>query len=344
MIRTSIKQTLRFDWRLTNELKAMRLWVLKHGIRMMCGSSVTIDPAAFADFPLVNAGLRLALLRSLRFFGIREIVSRSGLGYPFLCRIGDLSEHPFYHRNAYQKELELCAAWLRETGATCVYDIGANDGFFSCQLAQMAGSEPLKIYSFEPVPTTFAGLVASVQKLGMQGKVYPISAAVTDHLGPIQMTYSPRNSLCAQVTPKGLNGRVGDTLAYAVGLTLDKFAAFSGSMPSLLKIDVEGSEPAVLRGAHSLLSRAARPALLFEYNPLTLAECGESSESLAQLLTGYTLHYVDDLETQKLPFGAAIGALSDIHWICNIFAVPADGDAALRWHTALAAALSRVNV
>lgn len=322
---------------------AARTWLIARGIQIMCGSSAIIDPAGLADIPLISAGLRLAWLRCLRFVGIRQIVSKSGLGYPFVCRIGDLSEHPFYHRRAYQKELELCAAWLRQDGKEAiVYDVGANDGFFSCQLAQMLGRERARLYAFEPVPSTFAGLVTSVQRLHLQKSVYPVSAAVMDHLGPTRISYSDQNSLCAQVTPDGLNNRIGDTLAHAAGMTLDKFHSFIGVLPGLLKIDVEGSEPSVLRGAQALLSRQDRPALLFEYNPLTLAERGETPSAFPELLPGYRLHYVDDLERQKFPFGSPVRDLADIHWICNLFAVPLGAEPESRFAAALAKARSRI--
>jgi FkbM family methyltransferase len=324
---------------------AVRAWLIERGIRAMVGSSASIDPAGISDIPLISASLRVVLLRGLQAVGIRQFVSNSGLGHPFVCHIGDLAEHPFYHRRAYQKELELCAAWLRqERGEAFVYDVGANDGFFACQLAQMLANQSARIYAFEPVPTTFAGLVSSVQWLDLQERVYPFPAAVSDHPGPTRISYSRRNSLCAQVTPNGLNSRIGDTLAHAVGITLDEFHSLSGAFPALVKIDVEGSEPAVLRGAQALLSRPDRPALHLEYNPVTLAESGESLAALAELLADYKLHYVDDLQGQTFPFGCPIGELRDIHWICNLFAVPLGENTESRWASALADAQRRIAV
>jgi len=40
-----------------------------------------------------------------------------------------------------------------------------------------------------------------------------------------------------------------------------------------------------------------------EFNPITLAECGEDVDTLAANLTGHILYYVDDLRAQMLPFG-----------------------------------------
>ena len=72
------------------------------------------------------------------------------------------------------------------------------------------------------------------------------------------------------------------------------------------------------------------PAILFEFNPITLAQCGEDVDTLAANLTGHILYYVDDLRAQMLPFGEMVENLRKISWICNLFAVPR-ADAAVRW-------------
>jgi hypothetical protein len=104
--------------------------------------------------------------------------------------------------------------------------------------------------------------------------------------------------------------------------SLDAFVAEAGTTPHLLKIDIEGSEVAALRGAQALLSGEDRPSILLEFNPVTLREHGNSPQELGKLLSGYELYYVDDLQAQMLPFGSSIPDLGRINWICNIFAAP----------------------
>ena len=142
-----------------------------------------------------------------------------------------------------------------------------------------------------------------------------------------------RNSLQAQVTPH-LNRRAGNRWTLADAISLDMFRALVGSRPSLVKIDAEGSEPAVLRGAAQLLASSEPPAILFEFNPITLAECEENIDTLGASLTGHILYYVDDLRGQMLPFGEMVENLRKISWICNLFAVPR-ADAAIRCWTAV---------
>jgi FkbM family methyltransferase len=322
-----------------------KTWIIERGGRVLLGSAGDLDPAGFAEIPLISVGLRFAWLRSLKAIGIRQIVSKSGLGHPFVCQIGDLAEHPFYIRDAYRKELELCAAWLRqERKEAVVYDVGANSGFYSCQLAQMLADQPVRIYAFEAVPTTFAALASAVRRLGLQDKVFPFPAAVRDAAGPTQLTYSKQKSLCSQVTPNGANTNIGEYLTHAVGITLNEFRLSSGARPALMKIDVEGSEQSVLRGADTLLSQPDRPAIHFEYNPSTTAQSGESLEAFPKLLSGYNLYYVDDLSGQKFPFGSAINAsaLKAVDWLCNLFAVPKGEESQSRWAVTLADAQRRI--
>jgi FkbM family methyltransferase len=245
-------ETENWSWRL-------RKWIVKKGISIMCPDSSPLSTNVAADIPLFRAGMRLAYLKALAALGISNFVAHSGLGYNFVCHVGDLAAFPFYHPGAYRAELELASAWLRMTEQPRAFDVGANEGFFVCHLAQMIGRRG-KIYAFEPVPETFAKLAYSVSRLGLTAWVKPIPAAVLDSSGLVQLSWPDRNSLKAQVTPR-LNRRANHRLTWANAIPLDTFCALVGSRPSLVKIDAEGSEPAVLRGAAHLLASSEPPAI-----------------------------------------------------------------------------------
>jgi FkbM family methyltransferase len=320
----------------------LRALIVGRGIEMVCGRANTIDAAIATDIPLLSSAARMAWLKLLSSFGRQSFVTRSGLGYDFVCHVGDLAAFPYYFRRAYQAELQICADWIHGDGNPIVYDVGANCGFFSGHLAQMLSGNKPTIYAFEPVPDTFTKLDQTVKLLGLTGRVHPIAAAVNDRPGSVRVSYSERNSLEAQVTAKGLNRRVGTRLATAEAITLDEFYASSKAFPTLMKIDVEGSEVAVLRGARDLLRQEARPAILFEHNPITLAERGTSVRELIGELTGYALYYVDDLRGQMFPFGHPIREAERIDWICNLFAVPLTETGASRWARVLNEAAARI--
>lgn len=324
----------------TDQRQDLRTRIIEFGIRVIWGKQAF--PASMAaDIPLMRAGLRMAWLRTLGAVGVKKFVTTSGLGYDFVCHVGDLAEYPYYHRCAFEPELAICAGWLRAEQSPVVYDVGANVGVFATQLAQILAGQPV-IYAFEPVPATFAKLVQSVQQLRLHDQVHPVAAAVLDDPRPVQLTYSARNSLYARVAAQD-TPRPGEVLARAPGVTLDGFHALKGALPALLKIDVEGCEAAVLRGARQLLARPDRPAVLFEYYPEALSECGVAADALHELLAGYALHYVDGFEGQKMPLGTPVARIDESLGACNLFATPAVEGSCARWAAALADARRRLD-
>src|SRR5258705_10788625 len=136
------------------ERQDLRTRIVRRGVRAVCGPSTTIPTSAAANIPLLSASLRFAWLKVLGAAGIRNFVTTSGLGFDFVCHVGDLSEHPFYHRRAYESELALCAAWLHDENEPVVFDIGANVGLVTTQLAQMLAAGAAPIYAVAPAPTT----------------------------------------------------------------------------------------------------------------------------------------------------------------------------------------------
>ena len=292
----------------------------------------------------MSTTVRRAWLHILKAAGIRRFVATSGIGHPFVCHIGDfLGEAPFYNRDVFRVELEVCAAWLRSEDRPVVFDVGANVGFWSTHLAQMVNNKALQIYAFEPVPATFAKLVDSVATLHLDRCVHPIPAAMLDASRPVVLNYSPHNSLFAQISSGELNPRTGDRLVYSVGCTLDEFSSVLGITPTFIKIDVEGSEFQVLRGARRLLTGPDRPCLMFEYNPVTLGESGTTGAALWDMLPGYSMYYVDDFEGQRYPVGKPIESSSELTWVCNVLAVPQTELSASRFAAVLGSLLPNLD-
>ena len=120
----------------------LRTRIIEFGIRVIWGKQAF--PASMAaDIPLMRAGLRMAWLRTLGAVGVKNFVTRSGLGYDFVCHVGDLAEYPYYHRCAFQHELAICAGWLQAEQNPVVYDVGANVGVV--HLDERLGGEALEL-------------------------------------------------------------------------------------------------------------------------------------------------------------------------------------------------------
>src|SRR5262245_13150127 len=138
----------------------------------------------------MSTRLRLAYLRVLKRIGVKTFVARSATGHKYVCHIGDfLGEVPFYNHEAFCKELAFCAAWLSGLPKPIALDVGAHVGFFATQLAQMVAPAP-QVYAFEPAPETFAKLMRTIERLGLESCIHPVAAALHDGSGPILLSYA----------------------------------------------------------------------------------------------------------------------------------------------------------
>jgi hypothetical protein len=72
-------------------------------------------------------------------------------------------------------------------------------------------------------------------------------------------------------------------------VTLDTFCAEHGLQPTLVKLDVDGAEARVLRGATSFLA-ARRGVLLIEVHPWALGRLGDSEEAVLDTLRSADWH------------------------------------------------------
>lgn len=144
-----------------------------------------------------------------------------------------------------------------------VWDIGANIGRFAIPAAVRA--KPGRVLAVEPDPF-LAGLVrASVDRAENRDlQVEVVCCALSDRVGIGQFAIAARgrasNFLLAA---GGLSNAGGIRQRFACPLlTLDALLA-DATPPTLLKIDVEGAEEAVLAGGARLL-REVRPRILVE--------------------------------------------------------------------------------
>lgn len=134
--------------------------------------------------------------------------------------------------------------------ARVVYDLGAHVGFYTLAAArhQPAGGH---VYAFEPHPRNLSFLRRHLA-LNRAANATVIAAAVADRSGRAALREGP--------TPATAQLAADGTVHVPV-VALDEMV-IAGRLPppELVKIDVEGADPAVLRGAERIL-RDARPTL-----------------------------------------------------------------------------------
>lgn len=144
------------------------------------------------------------------------------------------------------------------------YDIGANIGEVSEALLPLAN----RVVAIEPDPESFSTLSHRLgqRAVCIKALVGPEGAARTFLTNTVASKSS--TSVAPGDEPPGHDYL---TRTAMTAISLDSIAAQHG-MPTLLKIDVEGFEMAVLQSATSVL--ATRPTVVMEFNTLCLSNFG----------------------------------------------------------------------
>ena len=150
-------------------------------------------------------------------------------------------------------------------------DVGANVGAYAVLLGQWVGASG-QVYAFEPSQRAFDGLVRHVALNAQAGIVRPVPAAVSDRDGTAALI------VAGTAGESRLAGTAESATVIRVPtVTIDSFCAREGVQPSFIKIDVEGAELAVLRGARETIRRGGdRLALFVELHPSIWTLVGET--------------------------------------------------------------------
>jgi len=173
------------------------------------------------------------------------------------------------------------------------FDVGAHHGWVSMWTLPLVGQEGA-VYSFEPSPANLSILewhrtVNSFSQWMIVPKAVSDEDAVERQFFLIDSGDSPMNSLTTGIPGMPLmEGRDVGKISIQT-ITLDTFCREMGMRPNLVKIDVEGAELLVLRGARRLLSEYY-PTIILAVHPYWLPP-GQSPAQIIELLKtyGYTV-------------------------------------------------------
>jgi FkbM family methyltransferase len=182
---------------------------------------------------------------------------------------------------------------LLEAGDTAV-DVGANVGTHSIMMSRAVGPQG-RVIAFEPTPTT-AWLMRENLALNRVENVELHAAAVSDALGGVEINvFEQRYAAWNSRGPASNDGISPIDVVEVRAVTLDE--ALDGvERVAFLKIDVEGFELEVLRGASRLLSAGAVECLSFEISQVPLQASGHDARAVFELLAsqGYRSYKLDE--------------------------------------------------
>lgn len=152
-------------------------------------------------------------------------------------------------------------------------DVGAHVGYYTVLAGRLVGPRGL-VLAFEPDPRNYELLTANVWRNGLSNVVcFPW--AVSDRSGFVELHRCSRNT--------------GDHRVYAVDDPRETLRVRCAALDSVLavrppvdvvKIDVQGAEEAVVRGAERLLSASPDVLLTVEFGPRELRAFGSDERRL----------------------------------------------------------------
>jgi FkbM family methyltransferase len=163
----------------------------------------------------------------------------------------------------------------------CVIDVGAHIGLVSLPMASVISPAGVVI-AFEPAARNRHYLERHLALNGLSGRVRIEASLVGEsESDAVQFFEMEQVTGMHTIVPGAL--RNGARPTFRPQTTLDAYCARHGLVPEVMKIDVEGAELRVLRGARAVLQQC-RPLIVLSVHPRHLGLLDETTEALAHLL------------------------------------------------------------
>jgi FkbM family methyltransferase len=181
---------------------------------------------------------------------------------------------------------------LLRKGGQVFIDIGANVGFYTLAAANSFD----KVYSFEPSPYTFGRLIHNVE-INNFASVTAINAGLSDVKSEMDLYVNPfNNGGCSlNAFPEAIKNLYPDYVWGSVRVNvevLDEVIDSRGIIGvDLIKIDVEGHELCVIRGAQKTITT---------YRPLIYAEVAKERNKLNAIIAVLPADYIAYSLTNKI--------------------------------------------
>lgn len=201
-------------------------------------------------------------------------------------------------------------AWLREhvVAGQCVFDIGANIGEMTLEMASLVGSGG-RVVAVEPAPGNLRVLRSHIAANGFASRVDILAAAAGDGsrpdarliiLGDTAETIGTGHNVLAADRQHPHHVASANASLTVPLISVDTYCQAHALHPTALKIDVEGGELAVLKGCRRVLKEDG-PAVYFAFHPWGFEDVVAASNEIRAIFTeaGYNL---EDAEAAA-PFG-----------------------------------------
>jgi FkbM family methyltransferase len=166
-----------------------------------------------------------------------------------------------YFLGEYERAVTEFINSVVRSGDVCL-DIGANFGWYTTLLHRLCGTDGA-VHAFEPVPCIFASLKKNVALAGSPANVHLNDVALGDAHGKAMMHLFA--GLANGHSSLSTMGRADYTAIECPMITLDSYLEKRHlTQVNFVKVDIEGAELMLLKGAGSLFRQAVPPIWMIE--------------------------------------------------------------------------------
>lgn len=162
-----------------------------------------------------------------------------------------------------------------------VVDVGCNCGFYTLIAARAVGASG-RVVAIDANPRMVELTQRSIAANGMHGHARAVHGAVTDAPGPVEIGVPDAFMGSGSMLVRAGEHPMEVTTLQAPGDRLDAFLA-GDLRVDVLKIDAEGAEPLILRGAESVLGASPNLTVFLEFAPAMQRHFEPPADFLARL-------------------------------------------------------------
>jgi len=201
----------------------------------------------------------------------------------FHCDLNEYIYRFLFFYGLHELDVDWICSQVLQPGDVFI-DIGACFGYHTLSGALRVGPAG-RVYALEPQPDMFARLQDNLSGNNLSTVTADL-LALSDHAETLHLhRFADLGIGHTSISPQG---REVSQIISAAAMTLDAYAEQRAiKNVNLVKLDVEGAELKVLRGATALLAGASPPMWIVEINEETAAACGYHPRDLLALLAPY---------------------------------------------------------
>ena len=221
---------------------------------------------------------------------------------PTICRLpwGSLwltsndvmSRHVRFHEDFEENEKKFMRRFLQS--GMIVLDLGAHHGYYTLMMSFIVGNNG-RVIAFEPSPRERRRLklhlaINRCSNVRVESWALGSSEGVADLYVCLE-----KETGCNSLRPPAVSERTRAVQVYVT--TLDSYMGTAGINTTIdfIKIDVEGAEVEVMKGATGLLSQSSRPVIMAEIDDLRSVPWGYRSAEIYDFIVskGFRLFEID---------------------------------------------------